>query len=82
MIAVFFFCMLDRPKWIVDDMTEKLAKIQAEVKYSQIIKIQKMFKTMVTLPLQEVKINVKSAYAKLTMLKVCLPGQAKRKPIE
>ena len=32
--------MLDRPKWIVDDMTEKLAKIQAEVKYSQIIKIQ------------------------------------------
>ena len=30
----------DRPKWIDDDMIEKLAKIQAEVKYTQIIKIQ------------------------------------------
>ena len=33
------FYMHDRPKWIVDDMIEKLAKIQAEVKYAQIIKI-------------------------------------------
>ena len=32
--------MHDRPKWIVDDMIEKLAKTQAEVKYVQIIKIQ------------------------------------------
>ena len=32
--------MHDRPKWIVDDMIEKLAKIQEEVKYAQIIKIQ------------------------------------------
>ena len=32
--------MHDRPKWIVDDMIENLAKIQAEVKYAQIIKIQ------------------------------------------
>ena len=32
--------MHDRPKWIVDDMIEKLTKIQAEVKYAQIIKIQ------------------------------------------
>ena len=32
--------MHDRPKWIVDDIIEKLAKIQAEVKYAQIIKIQ------------------------------------------
>ena len=32
--------MHERPKWIVDDMLEKLAKIQAEVKYAQIIKIQ------------------------------------------
>ena len=30
------FYMHDRPKWIVDDMIEKLAKIQAEVKYAQI----------------------------------------------
>ena len=34
------FYMHDRPKWIVDDMIEKLAKIQEEVKYAQIIKIQ------------------------------------------
>ena len=34
------FYILDRSKGIVDDMTVKLAKIQAEVKYSQIIKIQ------------------------------------------
>ena len=34
------FYMLDRPKWIIDYMTEKLAEIQAEVKYSKIIKIQ------------------------------------------
>ena len=33
------FYMHDRPKWIVDDMIEKLAKIQEEVKYAQIIKI-------------------------------------------
>ena len=32
--------MHDRPKWVVDDMIEKLAKTQAEVKYVQIIKIQ------------------------------------------
>ena len=32
--------MPERPKWMVDDMIEKLAKIQAEVKYAQIIKIQ------------------------------------------
>ena len=32
--------MHDRPKWIVDDMIEKLAKIQEELKYTQIIKIQ------------------------------------------
>ena len=30
----------DRPKWIDHDVIEKLAKIQAEVKYTQIIKIQ------------------------------------------
>ena len=34
------FYMHDRPKWIVDDMIEKLAKTQAKVKYVQIIKIQ------------------------------------------
>ena len=34
------FYMHDRPEWIVDDMIEKLAKIQQEVKYAQIIKIQ------------------------------------------
>ena len=34
------FYMHDRPKCIVDDMIEKLAKIQAEVKYAQIINIQ------------------------------------------
>ena len=32
--------MHDRPKWIVDGMIEKLAKIQAEVEYAKIIKIQ------------------------------------------
>ena len=32
--------MHDRPKWIVDDMIEKLAEIQEDVKYAQIIKIQ------------------------------------------
>ena len=32
--------MHDRPKWIVDNIFEKLAKIQAEVKFAQIIKIQ------------------------------------------
>ena len=32
--------MHDRPKWIADDMIEKLAKIQVEVKYAKIIKIQ------------------------------------------
>ena len=32
--------MHDRPKWIVNDMIEKLAKIRAEVKYAQIMKIQ------------------------------------------
>ena len=32
--------MHDRPKWIVDDIIEKLAKIQAEVKYAKIIKTQ------------------------------------------
>ena len=32
--------MHDRPKWIVDDMLERLAKIQAEVKYAQTINIQ------------------------------------------
>ena len=32
--------MHDRPKWIVDDMIDKLAKIQEEVKYTHIIKIQ------------------------------------------
>ena len=31
-------------KWIVEDMIEKLAKIQAEVKYTQIIKIQSNIK--------------------------------------
>ena len=32
--------MHDRQKWIVDDMVEKLGKIQEKVKYAQIIKIQ------------------------------------------
>ena len=32
--------MHDRPKWIVDDMIEKLAKIQEEVKYAQIIEMR------------------------------------------
>ena len=32
--------MHDRPKWIADDMIEKLAEIQAEVKYADIVKIQ------------------------------------------
>ena len=32
------FYIHDRPKWIVDDMIEKLAKIQEEVKYAQITK--------------------------------------------
>ena len=34
------FYQHDRPKWIFDGMIEKLAKIQEEVKYAQIIKIQ------------------------------------------
>ena len=29
-----------RPKWIVDDIIEKWTKIQGEVKYAQVIKIQ------------------------------------------
>ena len=33
--------MHDRPKWIVNDMIEKLVKIQAEMKYADIVKIQK-----------------------------------------
>ena len=37
------FYMHDRPKWIVDDMTEKLVKIQEEMKYAQTIKIQNDF---------------------------------------
>ena len=32
--------MHERPKWIVDDMIEKLPKIQEEVKYAQITKIK------------------------------------------
>ena len=34
------FYMHDRPKWIVDNMIEELAKIEAELNYAQIIKIQ------------------------------------------
>ena len=34
------FYMHDRPKWIVNDMIEKLVKIQAEVTYADIVKIQ------------------------------------------
>ena len=35
------FYMHDRPKWIVDDMTEKLVKIQEEMKYAQTIKLSR-----------------------------------------
>ena len=35
-----------------------------------------------TLLLQELRTNVKSTHVKLTKLRVCQPGQVKRKPIE
>ena len=67
------FYMHDRPKWIVDDMTEKLIKIQEEMKYA-LLKYKTIFKRIVTLLLQEVKINVKSTHAKRTMVKVYQRG--------
>ena len=74
--------MHDRPKWIVDDMIEKLAKIQVEVKYAKMIKIQNNIQNNSGITSAGSKVNVKLTHAKLTMLKVYQRGQAKRKPIE
>ena len=48
----------------------------------KLLKYKIIFKTIVTLLLQEIKINAKSTHAKLTMFKVYQRGRAKRKPIE
>ena len=46
------------------------------------LKYKIIFEIIMTLLLQEVKINVKLTHAKLTMFKVYQRGQAKSKPIE
>ena len=73
------FDMHGIPKWIVDDMIQKLAKIQAGSKI--LLKYKIISKTIVTLLLQKVKMNVKSTHVRLTKLKICQTGQAKMKSI-
>ena len=57
--------MHDRPKWIVDDMIEKLAKIQAEVKYAKIVKIQNNIQNNSGITSAGSKVNVKSTMPNL-----------------
>ena len=59
-----------------------LCSVKQKWNMHKVLKNKIIFKIIVTLLLQEVKMNVKSTYVKLTMLKVCQPGQAKKKPIE
>ena len=59
------FYMHDRPKWIVDDMIEKLAKIQAEVKYAKIVKIQNNIQNNSGITSAGSKVNVKSTMPNL-----------------
>ena len=74
--------MHDRQKWIVDDMVEKLAKIQEKVKYAQIIKIQINIQNNSDITSAGSKDKCQVDICQTSMFKVYQRGQAKRKPIE